>query len=170
VREETVSAPILVVVEGLDGVGKSTFIANQLLPTLPEDTLVLHRGRIPEGRTWSDEYITDPFRALVEHDAVVMDRGWVSEQVYSWAIRNEPSKVNAHEITHFLKVLDEAGVTTGGFLVTAPFEVVQERLAGSEDDYDRRVSGDKDLYLRMESMYRALTGDCEFWAEIQTGD
>ena len=122
----------VVIVEGVDGSGKSTFverIAAKLREETDANVITAHKG-VPESDSMLVEYF-DPLKALGPNDVLVADRWHVGEMVYGPLYRGE-SKMKPI-IGSFEKFLDEIDAVR---IVMAPtLELVVHRLKSRGEDY-----------------------------------
>lgn len=126
----------LIIVEGVDGAGKSTFVQHvtERLERAGRTVESIHRGPIPEGRTWRQEYVEDPLEALERADVVIMDRSYPSEVVYGDVFRNGTT-ATVHDWYHLhFHLLRKPGLKVTKIYLYAPLDVLKSRLASRGDD------------------------------------
>lgn len=119
----------LFILEGVDGAGKST-LAEKLAAI--HGAKLIHRGRIPEGRTFRQEYVDDPREAL-EHSDVVMDRSYLSEWVYGAVFRRQ-SNQSMDDLSALLDLHNDPSIDIVRLYLYAPEQVLAERLEARGDE------------------------------------
>jgi hypothetical protein len=119
----------LIIVEGVDGSGKSTFTQSLSLLT-PDGTRNMHCGPIRKHPL--EEYVIPLVRYRPREDWVICDRWQVGEMVYGPLYRGESKispAVNAY-IELFLR-----GKGAYRLIMGTPFNVVQQRLQKRGEDF-----------------------------------
>lgn len=143
----------IIIVEGVDGSGKSTFV-EKLLDTIPWgfDKIKIHRG-VPVG-TVEQEYV-DPLLRLRGKEFLVTDRWHVGEMIYGPIYRGE-SKVKGVWEDNIELYLGMKGAVR--VIMAPPIEVVKQRLADRGEDYlkDEHVDEVYDFYKRYAEFHGYL--------------
>lgn len=131
---------MLIIVEGVDGVGKTTFV-NELSDSLRSqgrEVKVLHRGP-PESDEMLEEYELPlqsyrPSSGLVDRGStyqdVICDRWHLGELVYAPVLRESEPKLDLPRQLHVELFLQSRGALSL-LLVTSP-DTVRERLEGRQ--------------------------------------
>jgi deoxyadenosine/deoxycytidine kinase len=120
----------LIVVEGIDGSGKSTLIAD-LAHQLPDGVHIKRRGPLQRHPLEEYEYdLTDYTPRVGEH--WLLDRWHIGEQLYGPLYRGQ-SQVTSAMRMHIDLVLDKLGALK--ILMAPPEQVIQERIAKRGEDF-----------------------------------
>jgi thymidylate kinase len=119
----------LIIVEGCDGSGKSTFVAN-LCHITPPATRVIHRG--PLHRDPILEYIGDIMSYSPMGDSIIADRWHLGEMVYGPLYRGESRLTPAMNLYVEL-FLDSRGAER--VWMDTPFDIVRSRLRNRGEDF-----------------------------------
>lgn len=136
---------MLIVLEGIDGAGKTTFaeeLADQFTSTHPYFTAeVLHRGPLKPDVDPLDEYENSlTYNAADQAKLVICDRWYLSEMIYGPLYRGR-SRVDEFRWAHIEKFLEARGAVR--LLVSAPLSVVEQRLADRGETFlkedDRKI-------------------------------
>lgn len=120
---------MLIVVEGVDGSGKSTFVSD-LSHMMPDNTWHLHKG--PIQRHPLAEYVDDLMAYNPGKDNVAADRWHVGEMVYGPLYRGE-SKVTSVLDRYITMFLESRGAEL--LWMDTPFDLVMERLTKRGEDF-----------------------------------
>lgn len=165
---------MLIMLEGCDGSGKST-LARELSSWLGGASVV-HHGPYKgvSGQDLAATYMAS-LRPALAGQHLVLDRGWLSEPVYSGVYRHEPSRIDsAHK-----RMLERAALSVRGVVVYCepPYETCRdaffsgrEELLDSEAQlrqvYDQYTRG-PDTALPVVTYDRTTTTVAELIAEIK---
>lgn len=120
---------MLIIVEGVDGAGKSTFI-NELCTMLPDQTKVLHRAQLK--RHPMQEYVGDIMSYHPANDVIVCDRWHVGELVYGPLYRGS-SQLTGPQALFIEKWLQSRGALK--LHMNTDYETVQSRLRDRGEDF-----------------------------------
>jgi thymidylate kinase len=145
----------IIIVEGVDGAGKSTFIEmiKNEIPDRYSPTL-WHCG--PIQHTAEEEYYL-PLLEIAEDDFMVSDRWHVGEMIYGPLYRSE-SKVEGEWKDKIEKLLDDLGAIK--VIMKPSLEEVKKRLAHRGEDYlqDEHVEEVYNFYAKYaeENQYHVV--------------
>jgi hypothetical protein len=144
---------MLICLEGVDGAGKST-LANRLAGNLPGIPYQLHFSQ-PERHPLAEYEATLDFYRPGAGDDVVCDRFHWGEMIYGDLYRGG-SQLGLAGFWHVEQYLR----SRGGIVVhvTAPIEVIRERLATRGEDY-----------LQAHHVERVL-GEFQIWSRLSFGE
>jgi thymidylate kinase len=120
---------MLIILEGVDGAGKSTFI-NELSSMLPDQTKILHRAQLK--RHPMQEYVGDIASYHPGRDVIICDRWHVGELVYG------PLYRGASQLTGPQALFIEKWLQSRGALklhMNTDYETVKSRLADRGEDF-----------------------------------
>ena len=128
---------MLIVLEGIDGAGKSTLaeeLASRFTSTHKQFTAeILHRGPLKPDADPLDEYENSlEYNAGSLTKLVICDRWYLSELIYGPLYRGR-SRMDEFRWAHAEKFLEARGAAR--FIVTAPTAVIAERLAARGEDF-----------------------------------
>lgn len=116
----------MIIIEGLDGVGKTTLIDYFVNVGMKK----YHFDYDAQNLDLFTKYV----RVLNEKtDILVLDRSFISEMVYGSVLRNN-CKLTIQQYTELLKLYNETGTTI--IYLTAPKEILLERRANDLKDYE----------------------------------
>lgn len=134
---------MIVIVEGVDGAGKTTFL-DQLQALAEQRDLRVHRLKRgapePGGPTALEEYhfcLDEPrllAQVLSEHDLVLCDRWHLGDLVYGGLYRGG-SRLTPAQLLHTELLLTALGAVK--LIITAELATVRRRLADRGEDYLR---------------------------------
>jgi thymidylate kinase len=122
----------VIIIEGVDGSGKSTFadrVAEKLINETDANVIRAHKG-VPENDSMLVEYF-DPLKALGRNDVLVADRWHVGEMIYGPLYRGQ-SKMKPI-IGSFESFLDE--IEAQRIIMTTSLEQIVYRLKTRGEDY-----------------------------------
>ena len=120
---------MLIILEGVDGAGKSTFI-NELSAMLPDQTKVLHRAQLK--RHPMQEYVGDISSYNPAKDVIICDRWHVGELVYGPLYRGS-SQLTGPQALFIEKWLQSRGALK--LHMNTDYETVKQRLADRGEDF-----------------------------------
>lgn len=153
---------MLILVEGVDGVGKSSaveILADSIRKAAPRDEVtVLHKG--PPERSVLEEYELDiQWYRPGDQKHVICDRWHVGEDVYGPHFR-EHSKFDTATRTHVEKALEARGAV--GWLLTETPEIIVGRQKARGDGHDLM---DVQTVRSLQRGYwtQVAVADVDFW-------
>lgn len=132
---------MLIIVEGADGVGKTTLV--EALQAQVKNVEVLHRGPIKRPPLEEYEYDLDHYRPGSGLD-IICDRWHWGEMIYGPLLRGE-SKLHEAQADHVDRYLTACGALI--IYVTGRSDVVRKRMRARGDDL---VRDDQVAYLLMQ--------------------
>lgn len=149
----------MLVIEGPDGVGKTTFAMKclnaaykSLMPTLKRMPQYCHFGKMPDWWQYYTDYV--PFAAA---PYLIADRFILSELVYGSALRSGP------KISSFCWDRLHALMTVSGSLtvvLSIETELLEERLSNKQDENTTGVQYDLQQILKVNDGYQSYINAC----------
>ena len=137
----------MIIIEGPDGAGKST-LAESLARDLDLNILKM---TINGGQS-AAEYLQK-----LQCDGVVMDRCWISEQIYSDIFGREP-RLDVDECEWLTDVCADSNIPI--VIVLPPLPVVMARLVKRGDEHEEVIANIDEIYRRYVDWIDNHAGQC----------
>lgn len=137
----------MIILEGPDGAGKST-LADSLARELDLNILKM---TINGGQS-ATEYLQK-----LQCDGVVMDRCWISEQIYSDIFGREP-RLDADKCEWLTDVCADSNIPI--VIVLPPLQLVIARLIKRGDEHEEVIDNIEEIYRRYVDWVDNHDGQC----------
>lgn len=137
----------MIILEGPDGAGKST-LANSLARELDLNILKM---TINGGQS-ATEYLQK-----LQCDGVVMDRCWISEQIYSDIFGREP-RLDADKCERLTDLCADSNIPI--VIVLPPLPTVIKRLIKRGDEHAEVIANIDEIYKRYVDWIENHKGQC----------